>query len=65
MILNYFKIEEKLNFEVLQNQHFKHFIIEKKFDFEVDNFKIAKKFDFEVLQNFEKSVFKPPNNIKQ
>ena len=49
-------------FEVLQNQtfflqHFKYFIIEKKFDFEVDNFKIAKKFDFEVLQNFEKVRF--------
>ena len=40
--------------EVLQNQHFKYFIIEKKNDFEVDNFKIEKKFDFEVLQNCKK-----------
>ena len=63
MILKYFKIEKNLNFEVLQNQHFKYYITEKRFHFEVDNFKklrkrlilkyfkMAKTFDFEVLQN--------------
>ena len=35
----YFKIEKKLDFEVLQNQHFKYFTIEKNVDFEVNYFK--------------------------
>ena len=35
----YFKIEKKLDFELLQNQHFKYFTIEKNVDFEVNYFK--------------------------
>ena len=54
LFLKYFKISLFLNFEVIQNQHFKHFTIEKNVDFEVNYFKIEKYVDFEVLQNWEK-----------
>ena len=46
--------------EVLQNQHFKYFTIEKNVDFEVIYFTNEENVDFKVLQNqVLQSMFSP------